>query len=100
MIKVIITKGVFYENDKGYLKFWVILNHNKNLEAGLWCSLGDHWQEHYVSFAQLLLLKTSLKPGLMVHAFGPHMGRQRQAKLYEFKASPVYILSSRPAKAI
>jgi hypothetical protein len=40
------------------------------------------------------------KPDVLVHTFKPStLGRQRQADLYEFEASLVYVISSRPAKA-
>jgi hypothetical protein len=38
-------------------------------------------------------------PGVMIHTFNPSLGKQRQADLYEFEASLVYIVSFRTAKA-
>ena len=41
-----------------------------------------------------------LKPGVVAHTFNPSTGRQRQVDLCEFKASLVYLESSRTARTI
>lgn len=37
--------------------------------------------------------------GIMLYTFNPALRRQRQADLYEFKASLVYMMTSRPPRA-
>ena len=49
---------------------------------------------------KIYLILRIILTGVMVHTFNFRFGRQRQAELYEFKASVVYILSSRLVRAI
>lgn len=71
----------------------MILNQNRTIKARAVLLRGQALAQHDMNFAKLFLLKTSLKPGVMLSAFGVALGGRGRGNS-EFQASQSYIVST------